>query len=196
MKPNVEKFQFMLLCPDGSYDESITVNVEEISLKNQHEVNLLGICIDNSLVFKTHAKAICKKANAKLQILKRLSGYLSFECRLVVLQCFIISQFMFCSTLLIFTSKFYKDKIERILYRGLKFVFNDYNSSYEYLLKMANVDSMELVRQKSLIHDLFKCLHEIGPKCMAAFTAILWPKIMEWTSLGHKNCQNCGGAKR
>jgi hypothetical protein len=56
--------------------------------------------------------------------------------------------------------------MERILYRGLKLVFNDYESSYGKLLEKAKMDSVEISRQKAIICEIFKCLHQVGPEYM------------------------------
>lgn len=57
--------------------------------------------------------------------------------------------------------------MEKILYRGLKFVFNDYKSSYEELLARANMDSLELTRTKYIIYEIYKFINGLGPEYMS-----------------------------
>ena len=164
MKLNVEKFQFMLLYPsqtEGNFES--TIEFENVSIKNQKEVKLLGIQIDCELSFKSHILYICKKANAKLQILKRLSKYLNEECKLSVLRCFILSQFIYCSILFHFSTQYCKNRMEKILYKGLRYVFNDYESSYDVLLKKAEMDSIGLLREKTILCTMYKCKSDQGP---------------------------------
>ena len=62
--------------------------------------------------------------------------------------------------------------MEKILHRGLRFVFNDYESSYEQLLAIAVMCSIEILREKAVICKMYKCLHDLGPWYMREiFTA-------------------------
>ena len=124
------------------------IQVEDITLKSQEGAKLLGVHVDRNLNFNTHVKKKCAMANGKLLALKRLSCYLSEECKITILRSFILSQFMYCAALYHFSGKYFKDKMERILYRGLKFVFNDYCSSFDDLLAKAKIDSIEITRKK------------------------------------------------
>ena len=167
MKANVDKFQFMLFCPSTSENkEIVTVNVNGIILKSQNEGKLLGINIEKDLTFNNHIRIVCTKANAKILALRRMLNFLTEDCKLAVLRSFIICHFMYCCILLHFGSKVLRDKMEKILYRGLKLVYKDYESSYEQLLNKAKMDNVELVRQKAIICEMFKCLHETGPEYM------------------------------
>ena len=46
-------------------------------MKESTEENLLGIPFDQSLSFKQHVRALCKKASQKLHALARISGYIT-----------------------------------------------------------------------------------------------------------------------
>ncbi len=56
--------------------------------------------------------------------------------------------------------------MEKILHRGLRYVFDDYNSSYEQLLEKAEMCSVEILREKAIICEMYKCLHGLGPQYM------------------------------
>jgi hypothetical protein len=171
MKANVDKFQFLLLTPKDS-NETAVVSINNIVLNSQEEAKLLGVLIDRNLSFNKHVMEKCKKANAKLQVLKRLTSYLSEDCKLAILRSFIVSHFIYCSPLLHFCSKFHRNKMEKILFRGLRFTFNDYESSYECLLEKARMCSVEVMREKSIITEMYKCLHGIGPKYLSEIFSI------------------------
>ena len=122
--------------------------------------------IDCDLNFNVHIKKKCGKANAKLQALRRISKFLTEECRLTILQSFIVSQFMYCTILFHFSGKYFRDRMEKVLYRGLKFVFNDYDSSFDALLNKANMDSLHLTREKTILSEIHKFTKGVGPKYM------------------------------
>ena len=49
----------------------------KITIKNVSEEKILGITIDNKLIFKSHSKNICKIANQKLNALARITKFTS-----------------------------------------------------------------------------------------------------------------------
>jgi hypothetical protein len=163
MKVNVEKFQFLMLSPNrNDKGKQFSIHVENIELNSQQGATLLGIYIDTELSFDKHIKQKCSKANAKLHALKRLACYLSEDCRLAVFRSFIIVHFLYCAAMLHFSSKYFREKMENIVYRGLKFVYNDYSSLYADLLYRAKMCPLELMREKNVIIDIYKCINGIG----------------------------------
>ncbi len=167
MKANVDKFQFMLLCPNAKENKQThVIQFNDVLLSSQDGAKLLGIHIDRQLTFNTHVKNTCTKANAKLQALKRLTNYLTPDCKMAIVRSFIVSHFIYCAPLFHFSGKRYRDKMEKILCRGLRYVFNDYDSTYEELLNKAEMCSVELLREKAIICEVYKCLHGLGPHYM------------------------------
>ena len=167
MKANIDKFQFMLLCPKVNENkETYRLNIDNISLDSLTEAKLLGVYIDRELTFNSHVKNKCKKANSKLKVLQRLSKYLTSECKLAIVRSFIVSHFTYCAPLLHFCAKYFKDRMEKILYRGLRYVFSDYQSSYEDLLKKSDLCRIEVLREKAIIIEMYKVLHSLGPEYM------------------------------
>ena len=70
---NASKFQLMFL---GNIDnENIELDIFNTKIKNQTEVELLGITIDNKLNFASHIAKVYKKANNKLNAIIRLRDH-------------------------------------------------------------------------------------------------------------------------
>ena len=168
MKANSDKFQFMLLCPsiaENRVDHLVTI--DNFTLHSQEEAKLLGVLIDRDLTLNGHVISKCKQANSKLAILKRLTTYLSNDCKISILRNFIVAHFVYCAPLLHFCSKSHRDKMEKILLRGLRFVFEEYDTDFEILLDKANMCSLQISREKAILCELFKCLKGLGPKYMS-----------------------------
>ena len=55
-------------------------------------------------------------------------------------------------------------KIEKLQYKALKYVYNDFKSSYTDLRKMANRPLMYIERQKCILLEVFKCLNQTFPR--------------------------------
>jgi hypothetical protein len=109
-------------------------------------VKLLGIDIDYQLNFDDHISTICRKASQQLNILKRLGSYLNRLNKLTIFHTFILNNFNFCPLAWHFcTDKKFK-KLEKVQERALRFIYEDYNSSYEELLQTAKVSSFQIRR--------------------------------------------------
>ncbi len=58
------------------------------------------------------------------------------------------------------------DMLEKLQYRALRFVFDDYESDYDKLLVRANMPSLELSRLRGLCIQVFKCINNLAPQYM------------------------------
>ena len=54
-------------------------------------------------------------------------------------------------------------KVEKIQYKALKFVYNDFTSSYADLRKLARRPLMYTERQRCILVEVYKCLNHISP---------------------------------
>ena len=85
---------FKIFGAKGSNEISITIG--ETCVKESTEENLLGITFDQSLSFKQHVRALCKKTGQKLHALARISRYMDTEKLQQLMRAFILSQFSYC----------------------------------------------------------------------------------------------------
>ena len=58
------------------------------------------------------------------------------------------------------------NKIESLQKRALRFLYDNYDSSYESLLKLARKSTMNVTRLRSLCSEIFKMLNNINPAFM------------------------------
>ena len=83
MQANPGKFQAIVLGKRGHGDcESFTIH--DNTVKCEDSVKLLGVTIDYMLNFDLHISDICKKAARQINVLCRLSRYLSTETKLLM----------------------------------------------------------------------------------------------------------------
>ena len=82
--------------------------------------------------------------------------------KLTIFKSFIASNFSYCCHIWYFCSPTLETRLEKIQYRGLRYVYNDYNSSYEALLERSGMCSIDLLVQKTILAEIFKSLHGIG----------------------------------
>ena len=130
-------------------------------------VKLLGIDIDQQLNFNQHISNLCKKAATQLNILKRIGQNLNQTNRLTVFHSFVLSNFNFCPMSWHFCSEANTKKMEKLQERALRFVYSDYNSSYDDMLTKINLPTLKLRRIKSMAIETFKIFHDMSPPVLS-----------------------------
>lgn len=163
MQANPEKFQAISVGVK-SHTEIKSFDISGSTIPCDEQVKLLGVDIDYQLNFDAQVSAICQKAAKQLNVLQRLSKFLSVPTRLIIFKSFIRSNFNYCPIVWHFCSKANTDKLEKLQYRALRIVFNDFTSSYESLLNKVKLPTLHLNRLKTIAIETFKCLHNISPK--------------------------------
>ncbi len=149
MQANPEKFQFMVLSPfQKEYNDHYTLDLGPVTLTSVTQAPLLGILFDTQLSFNAHVLSLCNKPNFQLLTLKRLANSMDVCTKLSILQSFIRSNFTYCCHIWYFCSPTLREKVEKNLFRGLRYVYIDYVSSYKVLLEKSGMQSMDLLIQK------------------------------------------------
>ena len=91
LRANPRKFQFMILGKEKRNSVKLIINTTQI--KESRKVVLLGITIDNLLIFNEHIDNLCRTANYELHALRRIRKYLSLEKAKLLCNAFKNSQF-------------------------------------------------------------------------------------------------------
>ena len=117
---------------------------------------MLGLDIDRNLNFNEHVSSLCRKASNKLSVLARLSNFMSFKQRRILLKTFIESQFGYCPLVWMFHSRRVNNKTNHLHERSLPIVYKDNYSSYVDLLVKDKSFSIHQRNIPSLAIELFK----------------------------------------
>ena len=73
-------FQMIFRAPNKKIDNSdFAVNIGDKILEVKSDIKFLGITIDNSISFKTHILALCKKLNLCLLLMRNIRQYLDVK---------------------------------------------------------------------------------------------------------------------
>ena len=91
MKANPDKCHF--LC---SSNREVSLTIENRITKNSKFEKLLGIKLDSKLNFNSHIHYICQKAGQKLNAISRITPYMGFAKRRLIVNAFFYSQFNYC----------------------------------------------------------------------------------------------------
>ena len=139
-------------------------------------MKVLGVKIDNKYI-----SDVCIKAGRQLNILQRLKGVLDYKSRMVIYKSLIMSNFNYCPIVWMFTGKKSLDKIENIKKRALRFVLDDYGSSYHDLLIQTEVPGIKIMTLRLLAIEVFKCVNKLNPEYLnEMFTIKKVPIQLSW----------------
>ena len=122
MKLNQDKCHLLVA---GHKHESVWAKIGEAKIWESHKQKLLGLVIDRNLNFDEYVFSLCKKAGRKLSALERISHYMSFDQRRVLLKGFVESQFGYCPLTWMFHSRKANSRINHIHERALRIVYKD-----------------------------------------------------------------------
>ena len=164
---NPKKFQLLLSMKRNTEDFiGKPINVSGKTIFSTDSIKFLGINIDNKLKFNEHINSLCRHASQQLNSLYRLNKYLTFESKQVLVNSFIYSNFNYCPLVWHITSANSIKKIEKIQERSLRFLYNDFNTSYDQLLELAGKSTMLVSRVKTLCIEIYKTINCINPNYM------------------------------
>ena len=138
---------------DANYQRSIQI---------VPSVKLLVITIDNRLNFNEHISSICKSAANQLNALVRLKTFLGSNERKVLVNSFVLSNFNYCPLAWFVSSSTSLRNIENMHKRALRFLLNDYVSSYEQLLQKSSKASLNLRNYRVLCTEVFKTMIDLN----------------------------------
>ena len=166
MQANPDKFQAIAV-GEKTFAKNLVLKISNSEIKCEKLVKLFGIDIDYQLNFDQHISSLCRKAGQQLNVLKRLSPFLSKLSRLTIFYTFILSNFNYCPLAWHFCSENNSRKLEKIQERALRFVFSDFVSTYDELLLKANIPSLHIRRLKTMSIETFKVLNEMAPPVLS-----------------------------
>ena len=121
------------------------------------------LTLDDKLKFDIHIDSICISASRQINALKRLSKFLDESSRVLIYKSFVLSTFSYSPITWIFCGKRNSLKLEKLQERALRFVFSDFTSTYEELLKRCNFLPLSIYRLKFLAIEVYKCVKNLNP---------------------------------
>ena len=137
LKANPEKFQVIFFGTEYRDDDKLDIGSHSIALSKT--VKLLGVYIDDKLIFEHHVRELCKRAGKKLNALSRCARNLDLSSRSLLFDCFVCSHFNYCTLVWKYCKISDHVKIEKVQKRALKILHQEWNESYKDLLSKSNL---------------------------------------------------------
>ena len=159
MVANPSKFQLMYL----GTNENRSILIDNMEIKPQNEVELLGLKIDKKLNFCSHITNICNKANNKVSELIRLRKNMTTQQAKMIVNTYILPYFLYCPLIWMFCRKKEINIINKVHKRALKTIYNDSSSSFEELLLHDNTVCFHKRHLQILMLEVFKSVKHENP---------------------------------
>jgi hypothetical protein len=103
----------------------------------------------------------------QLNVLKCIIGcFLSKLNKLTIFHTFILSNFNFCPLVWHFCNKSNTSKLEKIQERALRFIYEDYEITYDEFIEKAKVPSLKVRRMRTMAIECFKILNKLSLSCL------------------------------
>ena len=169
MKSNSEKCHLIVAenehRPSYTSNSYIYLDMEKELLESESCVKLLGLWIDNKMVFEEHIRKVLLKGNQKLHALMRVAKYMTTEKLRVIMKSFIESQFKYCPLVWMFYSKKMHNRIDKLHERALRVVYkNDDDLSFEELLVKDKSFSVHDRNLQKLAELMYKVKNGLCPQ--------------------------------
>ena len=158
MMVNPGKFQAIIIDKKKKCHANETLEIGNKIIKASSSVNRLGVQIDDQLNFNLHISNICRSAANQLNALIRLKRFLAFEEKKTLINSYVYSNFNYCPLVWMFSSSKSLNKVESLRKRALRFLYDNYDCSYESILKLVGKSTMNVNRLRSLSIEIFKTL--------------------------------------
>ena len=129
-------------------------------------VELLGIQIDDKLSFNFYISNICMSAANQLNSLIRLKRFLGFKEKRILINTYFMESFNYCLLVWMFSSASLLKKIENFQKRAQRFLYNNYEISYEDLLLKLDRATMNVNRFRVLCTKIDKTINNLNPEFM------------------------------
>lgn len=160
MKVNAEKFQYIMF---HNGDDDISLNLNETVIHSSKELKLLGITLDNELCFNKHIEKLQVQASRQINVLYRLSRVLTLPCKIKIMDAFIMSNFNYCSIVYHHCNVGDAKKLEKLMKRALRFVYLNFDCTYNELLSQANRSSLYVSRLRVMLLTVYKIINGLCP---------------------------------
>ena len=133
--------------------EKKSLKIHDSIIMSSSSEELLGVLIDSELIFHDHITRLC--SNQKLSALARVSNYITFQKRRLLMSSYITSQFNYCPLVWMIYNRILKKKIKKVHERAWRIVYGDHKTKFSELL---NIDKSVTIHQKTCNIYLLKSI--------------------------------------
>ena len=161
LQANPDKYQAIVF--GGKNDLPNKFSIKGSDVNCMETVKLLGIEIDNKLLFSKHVSSLCAKASRQINAVMRLRNVLDIAVKEQIFSAFVKSTFSYCPVVWMFCGQNDVTKLDKLQHRALRFVYNDFDAPYHELLSRSNTMSVSNYLKYVLSIEMYKCVNNQSP---------------------------------
>ena len=166
MQANPDKFQAIVVGERTFEKKKLILKISDTEIICEEVVKLLGVDTDYKLNFDQHISNLCRKAGQQLNVLKRLSPFLSRLNKLTIFYTFILSNFNCRPLAWYFCNENNSRKLEK--FRNVHYgLCRRILTSYEELLNKAKIPNLHVRRLRTMASETFKILNNMSPPVLS-----------------------------
>ena len=113
-----------------------------------------------------HVVNIWRSVANQLNSLFKLKRFIGFKEKKILRNSYFITNVNYCPLVWMFSSVSPLKKIENLQMRALKFLYNDYELSYEDMLRKSDRATMNVNGLKILCSEIYKTIENLNSNCM------------------------------
>ena len=162
---NTEKTKAMLIITSQKrlhlHNDILLLTYNNDALNSVENEKVLGVCIENNLIWSIHINFIAKKMSSNLWLLSKLKDYLSTEHRVQFYKTYIQPHIDYCSTIWGGTSQYNLNRIYRLQKRAVKIIVNfQYDNIANSMdeLKVLNIYERIFLRKAKFMFKVSKSI--------------------------------------
>ena len=167
---NASKTQAMAIGP-ASYRYNFSVDNNEVDANDT--LKILGVTLDRRLNFVAHVSEQVKKACAKASALRRIRRFLPLDVMCRLYKAYILPHLEYCCPLLLGVGRSQVKKLEDTNNYILRTILGyGKHTSYNHLLNIAGIRTLEERRKFQALVLVYKCFHNEAPRYIEDFFKI------------------------
>ena len=165
------KSKFMIFNYTNDYQFSTRLSIQNRNLEEVSETKLLGTIITNDLKWKKNTHRVTKKANARMQLLRKVSNFNASKEDLKQIYISFIRSYLEQSCTVWHSGLTVENTndIERVQKCALKIILKNSYKNYQNALNMLGLESLHSRREYLCLQFAKKCLKNKKMKSLFPF---------------------------
>ena len=162
---NTDKTKVMLITSRQKrltlQNPGLSLRYSDIDIKMTPSEKILGVHVDDNLMWNNHFQHVSKKISSYLWLLSKIRSYLSVEHRLMFYNAYVKSHLDYCNTVWSNTSSGNINKISKLQRRACKLILaQDYTDIQEALerLNILSFDQIIFLNKAKLMYKVYNNL--------------------------------------
>jgi len=188
---NVNKTKVMLIkgIRKKVVESNVVVKLKGQALEMVSVMKYLGIIIDKNLNFSAHADYVCKKAGAKLGVLRRVSEDMSRDMRCKVYLTIVAPLFEYCASILIGLSETNLQRLQKLQNQGMRIILRrDRKERITNMLQALKFMSVKERVEYNVCILVYKIVNEMCPKYLSRDLEMVQARSNRDTRKGKNLC--------